>query len=117
MTLRGVSLEMTNEAKNLWDVILSIITMLGAGVAFWFGLQQWRRGQDWQDALLALRDHASMGDRPRFEGAQATVRDAYHSLLSFFGRLELAISTKLVDAAPAVQYFRYWLEHFLAFDK
>lgn len=152
---------MTNEMKNLWDVVLNIMTMVGAGIAFWFGLQQWRRGQDWQraeqmdkfvqefendellrlaatvidwtrrevvfrgralvvtntDSLLALRDHMTMGTKPVFEGEQATLRDAYDALLAFFGRLELAISTKLVDAPPALQYFRYWLEHFLAFDK
>jgi hypothetical protein len=129
-------------------------------VAFWFGLKQWQRGQDWQraeqmdkfvqqfenvellqlaativdwtrrtvkfrekeftvtntDALLALRDHRKMQE-PKFEGEQDTLRDAYDALLSFFARLELALSTKLIDVAPAKQYFRYWLEHFLAFDK
>jgi hypothetical protein len=134
--------------------------MFGAGIAFWIGLQQWRRGQDWQraeqmdkfvqefqkdellrlaatvidwtrrevefrgkpfvvtntDALLALRNHATMGDKPSFEGKQPTLRDAYDALLSFLGRLELGISTKLIDAPPAKQYFHYWLKHFLEFD-
>src|SRR5215475_11841980 len=103
---------MTDETKNIWDVILQIITMAGAVLAFWVGLRQWRRGQDWQraeqmdkfvlqfendellrlaatiidwtrrkvefrkrefvvtntDALLALRDHREMGEKPVFEG-------------------------------------------------
>src|SRR5262249_23514602 len=136
-------LNMTDQAKNLWDVVLNIVTMVGAGVAFWFGLHQWRRGQDWQraeqmdkfvqqfeddgllrlaaiivdwtrrvvvfrerefamtntDALLALRNHEHMGPKPVFEGEQATLRDAYDALLAFFARLELALSTQLIDVA------------------
>lgn len=151
---------MTDEIKNTWDVILSIVTMVGAAIAFWVGLRQWRRGQDWQraeqmdkfvqqfenddllclaatiidwtrrqvkfrerefvvtntDALLALRDHTKMGAKPVFEGEQATLRDAYDAVLAFFARLELALSTKLIDVAPAKQYFHYWLSHFLTFD-
>lgn len=154
-------MEMTNEAKNAWDLLLNAVTLVGAAVAFAFGLHQWRRGQDWQraeqmdkfiqefqnndllslaatvidwtrrevtfrgqpfvvtntDALLALRDHSAMGENPVFKLEQATLRDAYDALLAFFQRLELAISTQLVDAPPAVHYFRYWLGHFLAFDK
>jgi hypothetical protein len=152
---------MTDCTKNLWDVILSIVTIAGGVVAFWFGLKQWRRGQDWQraeqmdkfvqqfekdellqlaativdwtrrtvkfrdreltvtntDALLALRNHKDMGRKPVFGGEQATLRDAYDALLAFFARLELALSTKLIDVAPAKQYFDYWLEHFLSFDQ
>ena len=152
---------MTDPTKNTLDIVLQIIAMIGAAIAFWIGLRQWRRGQDWQraeqmdkfvlqfendellclaatiidwtrrkvkfrerefvvtntDALLALRDHTKMGEQPLFEGEQATLRDAYDALLAFFARLELALSTRLIDVAPAKQYFRYWLEHFLAFDR
>ena len=31
---------MIDETKNLWDVILNGITIIGAAVAFWFGLHQ-----------------------------------------------------------------------------
>ena len=41
---------MTDCTKNLWDVFLHIVTILGGVVAFWVGLKQWRRGQDWQRA-------------------------------------------------------------------
>lgn len=152
---------MTDETKNMWDFILSIVAMLGAGVAFWVGIHQWRRGQRWQrseqmdqfvrqfeadellrlsatvidwtrrtipfrekeftvtntDSLMALRIHTDMGKRPVFEGEQATLRDAYDALLAFFTRLELALTTGLIDAAPARQYFGYWLQQFLSFDK
>jgi hypothetical protein len=152
---------MTDETKNAWDLVLQIITMAGAAIAFWVGLRQWRRGQDWQraeqmdkfvqqfenddllrlaatvidwtrrqvkyrdrefvvtntDALLALRDHTKMGEKPVFAGEQAVLRDAYDALLAFFSRLELALSTKLIDLPPAKQYFQYWLSHFLAFDR
>ena len=152
---------MTDCTKNMWDVSLHIVTIIGGLVAFCFGLRQWRRGQDWQraeqmdkfvqqfekdellqlaativdwtrrtiifrkeeftvtntDALLASRNHAEMGPQPKFAGEQATLRDAYDALLAFFARLELALSTKLIDVEPAKQYFSYWLEHFLSFDR
>src|SRR5262249_8844283 len=41
---------MTPNVKNLWDVILTIITVISASIAFCFGLYQWRRGQAWQRA-------------------------------------------------------------------
>ena len=41
---------MIDTTKNTWDVILSIVTMIGAAVAFLLGLYQWRRGQAWQRA-------------------------------------------------------------------
>jgi hypothetical protein len=69
------------------------------------------------DALLALRNHKDMGEKPEFGGEQATLRDAYDALLAFFARLELGLSTKLIDVAPAKQYFDYWLQHFLSFDQ
>lgn len=149
---------MNGDTKNLWDVILNVIALLGAAYGFREGLRQWRRGQQWQqaeqmdkfvqqfeqdellrlaatvtdwtrrtipfrgkdftvtntDALMALRIHTEC---PSFEGQQATLRDAYDALLAFFTRLELALTGGLVDAAPARQYFGYWLAHFLSFDK
>ncbi len=151
---------MTDDTKNMWDFILNIIALLGAGFGFWVGLRQWRRGQQWQraeqmdkfvqqfeseellqlaattidwtrrtitfrekefavtntDALMALRIHTEM-ENPSFEGEQATLRDAYDALLAFFNRLELALTSGLIDAKPAKQYFGYWLQHFLSFDK
>ena len=41
---------MIDITKNTWDVILSIVMIIGAGVAFLLGLYQWRRGQAWQRA-------------------------------------------------------------------
>lgn len=153
---------MTEDFKNLWDVVLGIATVLGAAIAFGFSLHQWRRGQAWQqaqkmddfvrefessdllclvkliidwtrrqdvpfrdrklvitnsDSLLALRVHTEMGQTPKFDGEQALFRDAYDALLSFFSRLELAITTDLIKREPAKRYFAYWLQHFLIFDK
>jgi hypothetical protein len=41
---------MTEEAKRLWDVALSIVTIVGGIVAFYVGLRQWQRGQAWERA-------------------------------------------------------------------
>lgn len=152
---------MDNMTKNLWDVILNIVTLVAAAVAFGFGLYQWRRSQAWQraekfdklvekfetdellrlatviidwserkvrfrnrdltvlndEALLALRDHQAIEVLPKFPGEQATLRDAYDALLAFFNRLDVAISTGLIDAKPARDYFGYWLERLLKFDR
>jgi hypothetical protein len=40
----------TEDTKRLWDVILNIITMIGAAAAFWVGWYQWRLGQSWKRA-------------------------------------------------------------------
>jgi hypothetical protein len=69
------------------------------------------------ELLLALRDHTTIKERPMFPGEQATLRDAYDAFLAFVSRLELSISTQLIDAKPAKAYFAYWLRHFLTFDK
>ena len=164
---------MSDEVKHVWDVVLTIVTMSGAAIAFCFGLVQWRRGQAWQraekldrfiekfesdellklgaaildwtdrrislrggdltvknkEALLALRDHRTIkkqsadtdtavdDDGPMFPGEQAKLRDAYDALLSFFERLELSISTELIDSDPARAYFSYWLERLVTFDR
>lgn len=170
---------MTGETKNLFDIILNTVALVGAAIAFCTGLRQWRRAQTWQraekldkfiekfdsdkllrlaaiiidwterrvtfegrpftvtnkEALLALRDHRTIKKLspveeqdmkneqdlnkkdPMFPGEQSTLRDSYDALLGFFERLELAISSKLIDAKPAKACFSYWLEHFLLFDK
>ncbi len=152
---------MDDQTKNLWDVILNSLALLAAGVAFVFGLLQWRQSQKWQrseqldkfvekfetdellrlaalivdwtnrettfrnrqivitntDVLLALRSHEVIKTSPMFPGEQATIRDAYDALLTFFNRLELAIATGLIDAEPTKAYFRYWLDHFLRFTR
>jgi hypothetical protein len=41
---------MIDETKNLCDVILSVLTLVGAGIAFGLGLRQSRRSQAWQRA-------------------------------------------------------------------
>jgi hypothetical protein len=41
---------MCDTTKNLCDLILNIIALLGACIGFWVGLRQWRRGQQWQRA-------------------------------------------------------------------
>lgn len=152
---------MTEPDKHLIDVILAIITMVGAAVAFIVGLFHWRRGQSWQraeqlnkfiekfetdellrlstvildwtsretkfqgrelivrndEALLALRDHRKIEDPIKFPSKQPTLRDAYDALLAFLIRLELSISTNLIDVAPAKAYFVYWLERLVTFDQ
>jgi hypothetical protein len=70
-----------------------------------------------KEALLALRNHRTIHSHPMFPGNQATLRDAYDSLLTFFQRLELSISTKLIDAESAKKYFFYWLERLIFFDR
>ena len=151
---------MTDEVKNMWDVILNLAAMVGAVIGFVLGLRQWQRGQAWQradkldgfiekfetdellrlaavvldwtdrkikyrertltvlnnEALMALRDHRSM-ETPEFPGEQATLRDAYDTLLAFLVRLELSISNGLIDAVPAKAYFAYWLERLVSFDR
>jgi hypothetical protein len=41
---------MDDTTKNMWDVILNIVMIIGAGGAFLLGWYQWRRGQAWQRA-------------------------------------------------------------------
>lgn len=48
---------------------------------------------------------------------QPQLRDAYDALLAFFLRLELSISSGLIDADSTEAYFGYWLERFLEFDR
>ena len=152
---------MSPEEKADWDVILTLITMAGAIVAFILGWMQWRRGQAWQRAeqldkfvvkfesdellklasvvldwtdrtvtfrekafnvrnwevLSALRDHQLIEDQNKFPGEQPVLRDAYDALLAFFNRLELGISTGLIDSKPAKAYFRYWLRRLVEFDR
>jgi len=152
---------MSPDTKALWDVILTLITMAGAVVAFILSWMQWRRGQDWQraeqldkfvvkfetDELLqlasvvldwtdrkvmfrereftvrnlevvsALRDHQLIENQNKFPGEQPVLRDAYDALLAFFNRLELGISSGLIDSEFAKEYFRYWLERLTRFDR
>lgn len=68
------------------------------------------------DALLALRFHGNLKDDEKFSGEQPTIRDAYDALLTFLSRLELAITTGLVDRAPACLYFKYWVERLIKMD-
>ena len=41
---------MIEETKRVWDVVLALLTMIGALVAFVLSLVQWRKGQTWQRA-------------------------------------------------------------------
>jgi hypothetical protein len=41
---------MEPETKAVWDVVLTILTMVGGVIAFWRGLLRWRKGQEWQRA-------------------------------------------------------------------
>jgi hypothetical protein len=41
---------MADPTKNLCDVVLAVLTLVGAGVAFVLSLLQWRRAQAWQRA-------------------------------------------------------------------
>jgi hypothetical protein len=148
-------------AKDKWDVLLQVLTMGGAGLAFVIGLRQWRRDQAWKRAermdqfvaqfeqdkllqlaatildwtycsaeisgkeidvennevLLALRDHSKMGPNPVFKGNQMKMRRAYDALLSFFSRLEMALTMDLIDVEPDRQYFGYWLKRLVTFDR
>jgi hypothetical protein len=68
------------------------------------------------DALLALRIHTELKVDPteaendrEYTGEQPLIRDALDTLLNFFDRLAVAVSTELVDADHARVFFRYWL--------
>ena len=67
--------------------------------------------------LLALRDHRSIEGVDKFPYEQPTFRDAYDALLTFFNRLELALTTGLIDRDPARAYFSSWLERLVKFDR
>lgn len=41
---------MDDTTKNMWDVILNIVAIIGAGTAFLLSWYQWRRGQAWERA-------------------------------------------------------------------
>jgi hypothetical protein len=69
------------------------------------------------DVLLSLRDYRTITERPMFPGEQATMRDAYDALMTFFQRLELSIATGLIDAHHAKAYFAYWLERLVTLDR
>jgi hypothetical protein len=99
------------------DELLRLVTL----VIDWTDREITYRGQPFSvqndEVLLALRDHSTIKDRPMFPGEQSTIRDSYDALLSFFNRLEVAITSDLIDAESAKSYFAYWLDHFLRFDK
>lgn len=71
------------------------------------------------DILLALRRHQDLDADAdyKFPGEQPIIRDSLDSMIIFLTRLELAITAKLIDVAPAKLYFRYWVFHLLAMDK
>ena len=69
------------------------------------------------DVLLALRVHTDLDPDCKFPGEQPAIRDAYDALLAFFARLELALTSGLIDKAPARAYFRYWLQRFVTMDR
>jgi len=66
-----------------------------------------------EDVLLALRLHESMGSNCIFPHPQPLIRDAYDTWLNFFQRLELAISSGLIERLPTKQYFGYWVNQFV----
>ncbi len=39
------------------------------------------------------------------------------ALLAFFNRIELSISTKLIDSEPDKDYFAYWLRRLITLDR
>ena len=41
---------MSDPTKNLLEMVLSIVALVGAAVTFGVGLYQWKRSQDWQRA-------------------------------------------------------------------
>jgi hypothetical protein len=71
-----------------------------------------------EDVLMAVgaigKDRASA---MRATPVQARLRDAIDVLLSFFLRLETAISSGLVDTQPARTYFAYWVERLVSLDR
>lgn len=70
------------------------------------------------DVLISLRFHIEEnGDRFIFTKEQALIRDMIDTLLAFFGRLEVALATRLIDREPAKQYFSYWLERLITMDR
>jgi hypothetical protein len=67
---------------------------------------------DSQDVLVALD-----AEIVKLDPTQVRLRDAFDSLLAYFGRLQRVIESGLVDDAWARQSFCYWLERFLSMDR
>jgi hypothetical protein len=152
----------SDETKNIIDVLLAVIGMIGAVVAYIHTLRTWREGQHWRraeqldkfierfeademlklaclmldwtfrktefrakeitirndDVLIALRLHGEEeGDLPIFTQDQALIRDMFDALLAFFGRLDVALASRLIDRKSAKLYFSYWLERFITMDR
>lgn len=70
-------------------------------------------GDDTQKKLCGLRFGCS--DYCSLTPEQIALREAYDALLSFFQRLEVAVTNKKVDAEPCADYFNYWLDRLLTF--
>jgi hypothetical protein len=151
---------MSSETKNVCDVALAAISLVGAAVAFVCTLQQWRISQSWKrseqldkfvelfekdellglgrtivdwtvrkvsfrreqvkitndDVLRALELYSKMGADSGFPGEQPLIRDAFDAWLNFFQRLELALSSGLIDRLPTMQYFQYWVRRFATLE-
>jgi len=48
---------------------------------------------------------------------QARLRDAIDVLIAFFGRVDTALESRLIDAAPTRSYFGYWIERLVSLDR
>lgn len=53
---------------------------------------------------IKKRQHATISP------TQAQLRDAFDALLDFFVRLDAALASGLIDAAPAADHFLYWID-------
>ena len=90
---------MPNDTKNLYDVVLTLLTLASAGTAFVVGLLQWRRSQAWQraDKLDKFVDKFESNDLLRL----AAVGVDWGVRKTRFGDRALTVSNE--DALPALR--------------
>lgn len=55
---------MSGDNKNLFDAILSSLTLLGAVIGFIYARREWRTAQEWERAKICLAEIARLVDDP-----------------------------------------------------
>lgn len=55
---------MSDECKNLFDAVLSSLTLLGAVIGFIYARREWRTAQEWERAKICLAEIARLVDDP-----------------------------------------------------
>ena len=85
---------MEDEIKNVWDVIINLLTLGGAGVAFYFSLHQWKCGQALQKAAK-LDDFIAKFESDELLRLAATILDWRERTITCRGR-EVKVCSKEV---------------------